>query len=165
MMAQMSKIMPCLWFDSQAEEAASHYVSIFARSGIDGIVRYGKEGFEHHRRPEGSVMTVAFHLEGQSFTALNGGPLFKFSEAISLQVLCDDQEEIDRLWSRLSEGGSEGRCGWLKDKFGLSWQIVPSVIPTMMLDADSAKVARVTRAFMPMAKLDIATIERAYRGE
>lgn len=160
-MAKMSKITPCLWFDSRAEEAAEHYVSIFDHSGIDTISRYCKAGFEHHGRPEGSVMTVQFHLEDQPFMALNGGPLFQFSEAISFQVGCETQAEIDRLWSRLTEGGAEGRCGWLKDKFGLSWQIVPTALFRLM--SVPAKAAAVTRAFMPMTKLDIATLERAYR--
>lgn len=162
---KMNRISPCLWFDSQAEEAARLYVSLFERSSILTVTRYGTEGFEHHRRPAGSVMTVAFELEGTTFTALNGGPLFTFSEAISLQVLCDTQAEIDRLWGALCEGGTPSRCGWLKDRFGLAWQVVPAALPTMMSDADPAVIARVTRAFMPMTKLDLATIERAYRGE
>jgi predicted 3-demethylubiquinone-9 3-methyltransferase (glyoxalase superfamily) len=157
----MQKISPCLWFDHQAEEAASFYVSIFRDSGIDAVSRYGKEGFEVHGRPAGSVMTVAFHLAGLSFTALNGGPQFSFSEAISLQVACETQAEVDHFWSRLSEGGEEGPCGWLKDKFGLSWQIVPSVLPELLTDPDAEKRERVTRAFMQMKKLDIATLERA----
>lgn len=159
-----SKITPCLWFDSQAEEAARHYVSIFPRSGIDSIAHYGKEGSEVHHRPAGSVMTVAFHLSGQSFTALNGGPLFPFSEAISLQVSCDTQEEIDHYWSKLSEGGEEGPCGWLKDKFGLSWQVVPAAMTKMMAAPDPRKSERVTRAFLKMKKLDLATLERAFAG-
>jgi predicted 3-demethylubiquinone-9 3-methyltransferase (glyoxalase superfamily) len=164
-MSSLSKIAPCLWFDSQAEDAAALYTSIFPDSGIDQIARYGKEGFEHHGRPAGSVMIVAFHIAGQKFTALNGGPLFKFSEAISFQISCDTQEEIDRYWSKLSDGGEEGPCGWLKDRFGLSWQVVPSALDTMMTDPDRAKVGRVTNAFMQMKKLDLAAIERAYRGE
>lgn len=163
-MATMSKITPCLWFDSQAEEAAKFYVSIFDNSGIDAIARYSKEGFEQHGRPAGSVMTVAFHLAGQSFTALNGGPQFKFSEAISLQVSCDTQAEVDRFWSKLSTGGEEGPCGWLKDKFGLSWQVVPSVLPKMLVDPDPAKTQRVTKAFMQMKKFNVAALEQAYRG-
>ena len=161
-MATVNKITPCLWFDTQAEEAANHYVSIFEGSGIDQISRYCKAGVENHGRPEGSVMAVAFRLAGQSFTALNGGPMFTFSEAISLQVACDTQAEIDRYWDRLVEGGKESRCGWLKDRFGVSWQIVPSALPAMM--AGPARAERVVQAFMPMAKLDLATIERAYRG-
>ena len=126
-MASMQQISPCLWFDNQAEDAAKFYVSIFEGSSIDAISRYGKAGFEIHGRPAGSVMTVAFRLQGREFTALNGGPQFKFSEAISLQVFCDTQKEIDYFWSKLGAGGEEGPCGWLKDKFGLSWQIIPTV--------------------------------------
>jgi predicted 3-demethylubiquinone-9 3-methyltransferase (glyoxalase superfamily) len=164
-MASMHKISPCLWFDTQAEAAAKFYVSIFGNSGIESISRYGKEGFEIHGRPAGSVMTVAFRLEGQPFTALNGGPQFKFSEAISLQVFCDTQDEVDHFWSKLSDGGEEGPCGWLKDKFGLSWQIVPSALLGMVCDPDAEKSQRVTRAFLQMKKLDIATLERAYEGK
>ncbi len=163
-MATMNKIAPCLWFDSQAEEAAKFYVSIFEDSGIDAVSRYGKEGFEIHGRPEGSVLTVAFRLAGQTFTALNGGPYFKFNEAISLQVFCDTQAEVDHFWSRLTEGGEEGVCGWLKDRFGLSWQIVPSVLPKMLLDPDGEKPQRVMKAYLQMKKFDIAALERAYKG-
>src|SRR4051812_26358312 len=119
-------ITPCLWFDSEAEEAARFYVSVFKNSSIDEISRYGKEGQEIHRRPEGSVMVVAFTINGQPFTALNGGPLFKFNESVSFQVYCDSQKEIDLYWSKLTAGGQESMCGWLKDKYGLSWQIVPA---------------------------------------
>jgi predicted 3-demethylubiquinone-9 3-methyltransferase (glyoxalase superfamily) len=160
----MQKISPCLWFDAQAEEAARVYVSIFPDAGIESVTRYGKEGFEIHGRPEGSVMTVDFRLAGQLFTALNGGPHFTFSEAISFQVACQTQAEVDHFWSKLSEGGEEGPCGWLKDRFGLSWQIVPSVLPKMLEDPDVAKRERVTKAFMAMKKLDIATLQRAYEG-
>jgi predicted 3-demethylubiquinone-9 3-methyltransferase (glyoxalase superfamily) len=164
-MAEISKIVPCLWFDSCAEDAASFYVTLFPGSGIDTVVRYGSEGVEHHGKPAGTVMTVAFHLGAQHFTALNGGPRFTFSEAVSFQVMCDDQGEIDRLWEALTrDGGKESRCGWLKDRFGLSWQIVPRAIATMMSDPDPARVARVMEAFLPMTKLDLPTIERAYRG-
>ncbi|MCL5107780.1 MAG: VOC family protein [Chloroflexi bacterium] len=163
-MATMNKIAPCLCFDSQAEEAAKFYVSIFEDSGIDAVSRYGKEGFEIHGRPEGSVLTVAFRLAGQTFTALNGGPYFKFNEAISLQVFCDTQAEVDHFWSRLTEGGEEGVCGWLKDRFGLSWQIVPSVLPKMLLDPDGEKSQRVMKAYLQMKKFDIAALERAYKG-
>ncbi len=163
-MATMGKIAPCLWFDGQAEEAAKFYVSIFANSGIDEISRYGKEGYEIHGRPAGSVLTVGFRLEGQRFTALNGGPQFKFSEAISLQVFCDTQEEVDRFWSKLTDGGEEGPCGWLKDRFGLSWQIVPSMIPEMMSDRDTRKTDRVMREVLGMKKPDIAALQRAYEG-
>jgi predicted 3-demethylubiquinone-9 3-methyltransferase (glyoxalase superfamily) len=163
-MASMQKISPCLWFDTQAEDAATFYVSIFGNSGIEAISRYSKEGFEIHGRPAGLVMTVAFRLEGQLFTALNGGPQFKFNEAISLQVFCDTQDEVDHFWSKLSEGGAEGPCGWLKDKFGLSWQIVPSALSEMICDPDTEKSQRVTRALLQMKKLDIATLERAHEG-
>lgn len=164
-MAIVSKITPCLWFDDQAEEAAKHYVSIFEDAGIDQITHYGKPGKENPGRPEGSVMTVAFHIAGQSFTALNGGPLFTFSEAISFQISCDTQAEIDRYWERLTQGGKESRCGWLKDKFGVSWQVVSSAVIQMLSDPDRRRVERVVQAFMPMSKLDIASIERAYRAD
>jgi predicted 3-demethylubiquinone-9 3-methyltransferase (glyoxalase superfamily) len=160
----MPKIAPCLWFDGEAEEAARFYVSIFKESGIDSVARYGKEGFEVHGRPEGSVMTVAFHLGPQEFTALNGGPEFHFSEAISFQVPCETQAEVDYYWSQLAAGGEEGPCGWLKDRFGLSWQIVPTALPRLLTDPDTAKRERVTKAFMGMKKLDIAALERAARG-
>jgi len=160
----LNKITPCLWFDSEAEEAANFYVSLFENSRIKRISRYGKEGFEVHGRPAGSVMTVEFELAGQTFTALNGGPIFKFTEAVSFQVHCATQAEIDRFWSRLSEGGQEGPCGWLKDRYGLSWQVVPAVLPEMLLDPDPAKAQRVTKAFLQMKKFDIAALERAYQG-
>ena len=158
------KITPCLWFDNEAEEAARFYVSIFANSRIGRIGRYGKAGHEIHGREAGSVMTVEFELEGQRFVALNGGPHFRFSEAISFQVHCDTQEEIDFFWSRLSEGGEEGPCGWLKDRFGLSWQVVPSALPEMLMDADAEKSQRVTEAFLQMKKFDLAALRRAYDG-
>jgi predicted 3-demethylubiquinone-9 3-methyltransferase (glyoxalase superfamily) len=160
----MQKIAPCLWFDREAEDAARLYVSIFPDSGIDAVSRYGKEGFEIHGKPEGTVMTVSFHLRGQSFTALNGGPQFTFSEAISFQVSCETQAEVDHYWSRLGEGGEEGPCGWLKDRFGLSWQIVPAALPRLLGDPDAAKRERVTKAFMGMKKLDVAALERAAAG-
>src|SRR5262245_21480115 len=127
---KVKKIAPCLWFDDQAEEAANFYTSIFKNSKIINISRYGKEGFEIHGRPAGSVMTVAFELDGQKFTALNGGPVFKFNEAVSFQVSCQSQEEVDYFWGKLSEGGDKNaqQCGWLKDKYGVSWQIVPTVL-------------------------------------
>jgi predicted 3-demethylubiquinone-9 3-methyltransferase (glyoxalase superfamily) len=163
-MVSLQKITPCLWFDSEAEEAARFYVSIFKNSGVEAISRYGKAGFEQHGRPEGSVMVVQFRLEGLRFTALNGGPVFTFSEAVSLQVFCDTQDEIDAYWSQLTADGHEGQCGWLKDRFGLSWQIVPAAIPRWMSDPDPEKVRRVMDAFLPMKKLDIGAIERAYQG-
>ncbi len=161
-----SKISPCLWFDNQAEEAAEFYTGIFKDGKITGISRYGEAGFEHHGRPAGSVLTVDFEINGQSFTALNGGPIFKFSEAISLQVFCDTQEELDYYWERLNEGGDPScqQCGWLKDKYGLSWQIVPSILPKLMTDPDPVKTNRVMAAFMEMKKLDIAAIQRAFEG-
>jgi predicted 3-demethylubiquinone-9 3-methyltransferase (glyoxalase superfamily) len=154
------KITPCLWFDGEAEDAAKLYTSIFKNSKITNVSRYGKEGFEIHHRPAGTVMTVAFQLEGQEFTALNGGPLFKFSEAISFQVMCENQEEIDYYWSKLTaDGGEEGPCGWLKDKFWLSWQIVPSILPQLMSDPERAQ--RVMHTFMQMKKLDIKKLLEA----
>jgi predicted 3-demethylubiquinone-9 3-methyltransferase (glyoxalase superfamily) len=153
------QITPCLWFDNQAEEAAYFYISVFKNSAIESISRYGKEGFEIHGRKEGSVLTVVFRLNGQSFTALNGGPVFKFNEAVSLQVFCETQEEIDYYWSRLTENGEEGQCGWLKDRFGISWQIIPSVLPALLLDPDRA--GRVTNAFLQMKKFDIERIMQA----
>jgi predicted 3-demethylubiquinone-9 3-methyltransferase (glyoxalase superfamily) len=158
------KITPCLWFDSQAEEAANFYASVFKNSRIGSISRYGKEGHEIHGREAGSVMTVEFELDGQAFVALNGGPHFKFSEAISFQVQCETQEEIDYFWERLTQGGSEGPCGWLKDRYGLSWQVVPTVLPQMLMDPDSGRSQRVTKAFLQMKKFDIGELKRAYEG-
>jgi len=158
------KIAPCLWFDTEAEAAAKFYCAIFKNAKINQISRYGKEGHEIHGREAGSVMTVAFELDGQPFVALNGGPHFKFSEAISFQIYCDTQEEVDHFWNRLSEGGSEGHCGWLKDKFGLSWQVTPKALIEMITDADAEKSQRVTRAFLQMKKFDIAALRRAYDG-
>jgi predicted 3-demethylubiquinone-9 3-methyltransferase (glyoxalase superfamily) len=165
-MSEARKITPFLWFDHEAEEAARFYVSIFEDSSIESINRYGKEGFEKHGRPEGSVLTVSFRLEGQDFTALNGGPHFKFTEAVSFVVKCESQAEVDRLWERLSEGGDPQaqRCGWLKDKYGLSWQIIPSALSKMISDSDVAKSGRVMNALMEMKKLDIATLQRAYES-
>jgi predicted 3-demethylubiquinone-9 3-methyltransferase (glyoxalase superfamily) len=160
----VQKIAPCLWFDCEAEDAARLYVSIFPDSGIDAVSRYGKEGFEIHGKPEGTAMTVSFHLRGQSFTALNGGPQYEFSEAVSFQVSCETQAEVDHYWSRLSDGGEEGPCGWLKDRFGLSWQVVPTALPRLLGDPDAAKRERVTKAFMGMKKFDIAALERAAAG-
>jgi predicted 3-demethylubiquinone-9 3-methyltransferase (glyoxalase superfamily) len=159
-----SKIMPCLWFDTEAEAAANHYVSIFKNSRIGTIGRYGDEGTEIHGKQPGSVMTVDFELEGMGFVALNGGPHFKFDEAISFQIHCDTQAEVDYFWSRLSAGGSEGPCGWLKDKFGLSWQVVPKTLIEMLLDSDKARAGRAMKAMLQMRKLDIATLQQAYAG-
>jgi predicted 3-demethylubiquinone-9 3-methyltransferase (glyoxalase superfamily) len=158
------KVTPCLWFDTQAEDAANAYVAIFKNSRIVRLSRYGNEGHEIHGREAGSVMTVEFEIDGQKFVALNGGPLFKFNEAVSFQVHCETQEEIDYYWSRLAEGGEEGPCGWLKDRYGLSWQVVPKVLPDMLMDPDPARAGRVTKAFLQMKKFDIAALERAYEG-
>jgi predicted 3-demethylubiquinone-9 3-methyltransferase (glyoxalase superfamily) len=163
-MAALQKITPCLWFDSEAEEAARYYVSVFRNAWIGKISRYGEEGFEIHGRPAGSVMTVEFEIEGQTFTALNGGPHFKFNEAISFQIPCETQKEIDHYWEKLSAGGEIGQCGWLKDKFGVSWQIFPTALPDMMRDSDKAKAARAMRAMLGMKKFDIAELRTAYEG-
>ena len=163
-MASVQKITPCLWFDNQAEEAAKFYVSLFENSAMGAVTRYGKEGFEVHGRPEGSVLTVSFRLEGQEFTALNGGPHFKFSEAISFVVRCETQTEVDRYWDQLGDGGDQRaqQCGWLKDKYGVSWQIVPAALFEMMSGTDRIKSERVMRAVLQMKKLDVAALRRAY---
>lgn len=158
------RITPCLWFDTQAEEAAKFYVSVFQNSKIGRTSRYGKEGHEIHGKEAGSVMTVEFEIGEQKFAALNGGPHFKFNEAISFQLHCDSQEEVDFFWSKLTEGGEEGPCGWLKDKYGLSWQIVPTVLPEMLMDPDPAKSQRVMKAFLQMKMFDVAELKRAYDG-
>ena len=160
-------ISPCLWFDDKAEEAANFYVSIFKNSRIGDVTYYGKEGHEIHGRNEGSVMTVDFEIEGQKFLALNGGPIFKFNEAISFQVYCEEQEEIDYYWDKLSEGGDEKaqQCGWLKDKYGVSWQIIPTVLPKMLQDKDAKKSQDVMKALLQMHKLDIRTLLNAYEGK
>jgi len=162
----MLKITPFLWFDKKAEEAVKFYTSIFKNSKILGITRYDEAGSKASGRPKGSVMTVAFQIEGQNFTALNGGPVpgFKFSPAVSFVVSCKNQREIDHFWSKLSKGGSPGQCGWLEDKYGITWQIVPTVLAKMLQDKDKKKVSRVTEAFLKMKKFDIATLERAYKG-
>ena len=156
------KITPFLWFDDNAEEAVKFYVSIFKNSKIGRMTRYGEEGAKVSGRPEGTVMTIAFQLEGQTFAALNGGPHFKFTEAISLVVNCKTQKEVDELWEKLSEGGEEGQCGWLKDKFGLSWQIVPTVLSKMLQDKDPKKSERVMQALIQMRKFDIKRLKQAY---
>ena len=153
------KITPCLWFESQAEEAANFYTSVFKDSKMGAISRYGKEGFEIHGQKEGTVLTISFQLNGQPFTALNGGAMFKFNEAISFQVFCETQEEIDHYWTHLTEGGEESMCGWLKDKFGLSWQIIPSIIPKLM--SDPAKAGQAMKAMMQMRKFDIEKLLNA----
>ncbi len=159
----MQKITPNLWFNKQAEEAVNFYVSIFKNAAIKQVSRYGKEGVEIHKMPEGTVMTVSFQLEGQAFMALNGGPQFRFTEAISFVVNCDTQEEIDYYWGKLAEGGDEKAqmCGWLKDKFGVSWQIVPVVLPTLLKDPDPEKAKRVMHAMLQMKKMDIAALQQA----
>lgn len=147
----------CLWFDHQAEEAAGFYTTVFKDSKITGSSRYGKEGFEIHGQKEGTVMTISFNLNGQSFTALNGGPLFKFNESVSFQVFCKDQKEIDYYWDHLTaDGGEESQCGWLKDKFGVSWQIIPEDLPELL--SDPSKKGKVTNAFMKMKKLVISEL-------
>jgi len=158
----MQKITPCLWFDNQAEEAVNFYVSIFKNSTIGNITRYGEAGAEVSGRPKGSVMTVTFEVDGQEFVALNGGPHFKFSEAISLMVKCETQEEIDEMWEKLSQGGETGQCGWLKDKYGLSWQIVSPVWDEMLMDKEIKKSERVMKAILQMTKPDIKTLNQAY---
>jgi predicted 3-demethylubiquinone-9 3-methyltransferase (glyoxalase superfamily) len=163
-MASMQRIQPCLWFDGQAEEAASFYVSIFKSSKILHVARYGEAAAQASGRPKGSVMTVEFELDGQRILALNGGPEFKFSEAISLIVNCKDQKEVDEYWAKLSAGGEESVCGWLKDKFGLSWQITPTVLPEMLHDKDPKKAERVMIAMLQMKKIDIATLKKAYES-
>jgi len=159
-MSGRQKITTFLWFDGNAEEAVNHYLSIFKNCKILTVARYGDAG----PRPKGSVMTISFQLEGQEFIALNGGPEFKFTEAISLLVHCNTQNEVDEMWARLSAGGEEGPCGWLKDRFGLSWQVVPSALLEMIQDKDSEKSNRVMSALMKMKKLDIAQLEKAYRN-
>jgi len=161
----MHRINPCLWFDSQAEEAAKFYVSIFRNSRIGKIARYGDSGADASGQPKGSVMTVSFELDGQEFLALNGGPHFKFSEAISLVVNCETQKEVDDFWEKLSKGGQTQQCGWLKDKYGLSWQIVPTVLPELVTHKDPAKSERVMAALMKMTKLDIEQLKQAAEGK
>jgi predicted 3-demethylubiquinone-9 3-methyltransferase (glyoxalase superfamily) len=167
-MAIIQKIVPCLWFDNQAEDAAKYYVSIFEKdSRIVHVSRYTDAGQEIHGRKAGSVMTVEFQLSGCTLTALNGGPVFKFNEAVSLQVMCETQSEVDMFWEKLSAGGdpSAQQCGWLKDKFGLSWQIVPAVMASLVGDPDETKASRVMTAMLEMKKLDIAQLERAHAGK
>lgn len=163
----MQKISPCLWFDDNAEEAVKFYLSIFKNSKVGNVTRYGKEGYEIHKKKEGSVMTIDFEIEGQKFLALNGGPIFKFNEAISFQIYCDTQEEIDYYWEKLTEGGDKNAqvCGWLKDKFGVSWQVVPIAMIMMLQDKDSKKTKRVMKAMLQMQKLDIDALTKAYQEE
>ena len=161
----MKKITPFLWFDDKAEEAARFYVSVFPNSKIVSITRYGDAGAQAAGRRKGTVMTVEFELDGQKFMGLNGGPAFKFSHAVSFVVNCETQEEIDRFWKKLSEGGEEIECGWLTDKYGLSWQIVPTVLGRMMTDPDPEKADRVMHSLLGMKKLDIAALQQAYSGQ
>lgn len=160
------RITPCLWFADEAEEAARFYTGVFKNSRITKVTRYSSAGVEVHGRPPGSVMTVAFELDGQTFTALNGGPVFKFNEAISFEVNCETQEEIDYYWEKLSAGGDPNaqQCGWLKDRYGLSWQVVPTGIERLFEDENSLGAQRAMEAMLRMKKLDIAELTRAYEG-
>lgn len=159
-MNSKQKMTICLWFDNQGEEAANFYTSIFKNSSIGNISRYGKEGFEFHGMPEGTALVVSFKLNDMNFSALNGGPRFKFNESMSIVVSCDTQEEIDHYWNSLTaDGGQESMCGWLKDKYGISWQIIPSILGNLM--SDSSKASRVTMAFMQMKKMNIETLINA----
>jgi predicted 3-demethylubiquinone-9 3-methyltransferase (glyoxalase superfamily) len=159
-------ITSCLWFDNEGEDAAKLYCSVFKNSKLGKVTRYGKEGFEVHGQPEGKVMTVDFELEGSKFVALNGGPHFKFNEAVSFQIHCETQDEIDYYWSKLTaDGGQEGPCGWLKDKFGLSWQVTPRRLLEMTESDDRAAAERAMKAMLEMTKIDIAKLEEAYNGE
>lgn len=160
----MKTIIPNLWFDREAEEAVKFYTSIFPNSSIDVVTHYGTEGFEVHGMPEGLVMTIMFTLNGQKYSALNGGPHFKFSEAISFMIMCEDQAEVDHYWEKLGEGGKEGPCGWLTDKFGLSWQVTPLKLDELMRDPDPKKAGAVMNAMLQMKKLDIAALEAAYNA-
>jgi predicted 3-demethylubiquinone-9 3-methyltransferase (glyoxalase superfamily) len=159
-----NKIIPCLWFDTQAEEAARFYTGVFPDSRITAVSHYSEAV---HDKPAGSVLTVSFELAGQGFTALNGGPMFKFSEAVSLQIMCDTAAEVDHFWSRLGQGGpaEAQQCGWLKDRFGLSWQVIPKRFMSMITDSDKEKVGRVFNAMMKMKKLELPALERAFKGE
>jgi len=163
-MSVKNRIVPCLWFDDQAEEAAKWYTSIFKNSRIVRTSYYGGEGYEVHKKKPGTVMVVSFEIDGQLYTALNDGPIFKFSEAVSLQVMCETQDEIDYYWEKLTQGGEEGPCGWLKDKFGLSWQVVPAILDEMLTDPDVAKRERVTAAYLKMHKFDIGLLKKAFEG-
>ena len=163
-MVTINKITPNLWFDKNAEEAVNFYISIFKNSDIERITRYGKEGFEVHGMPEGTVMTIDFSLDGQNFVALNGGPVFKFNEAVSLIISCNSQEEVDHFWNKLSEGGDPNAqvCGWVKDKFGLSWQVTPKILQDMIGSKDTEKAGKVMSAMLKMKKIDIETLEKAF---
>lgn len=164
---RMTRIVPCLWFDDQAEQATEFYASVFRNSRIVNITRYGTAGFEIHQRPAGSVMTVDFELDGHRFTALNGGPVFTFNEAVSFQIICETQEEVDFYWDKLTAGGDPNaqQCGWLKDRFGLSWQVVPEGMQEMLSDPTSEAATRAMTAMLQMKKLDLAALKRAHAGE
>jgi predicted 3-demethylubiquinone-9 3-methyltransferase (glyoxalase superfamily) len=161
----MQKITPFLWFDSQAEEAANFYVSIFKNSKIGKISRYDEDGAKASGRPKGSVLVVSFQLDGQEFAALNGGPNFTFSPAVSFAVDCQTQKEVDTYWEKLSEGGMPGQCGWLTDKYGLSWQIVPTILPKLLMDIDTEKSKKVMQALLQMTKIDIKVLKQAYEQQ
>jgi predicted 3-demethylubiquinone-9 3-methyltransferase (glyoxalase superfamily) len=166
-MPRVHSITPCLWFDREAEAAANYYIGIFPNSKISEITYYTEAGQDQHRMPAGTALTVAFDLDGFAFTALNGGPVFKFNEAVSFQIYCDNQQEVDHYWDRLGEGGppEAQQCGWIKDKFGLSWQIVPVRMMEMLTSSDKAASGRAMEAMMGMKKLDIAALEKAYAGK
>lgn len=163
-MPKFDRITPCLWFDKEAEEAAEFYVGIFKESKITNISRYGEAGFDVHGRPAGSVMTVDFEINGQPFTALNGGPVFKFNEAVSFQIYCETQQEVDQYWKQLTAGGDPEaqQCGWVKDKYGVSWQVIPTALIDMLGDPDTKKSQRVMEAMLKMKKLDIEKLRQAY---
>ena len=165
-MATMRKISTNLWFDKEAEQAVAFYTSVFKDSRVNRTLRYGKEGQEIHRMPEGAVMIIEFQLAGSDFVALNGGPIFKFNESVSFIINCEDQNEVDYYWEKLSEGGDKKaqQCGWLKDKFGLSWQVVPTVLTEMMEDKNGEKAQRAMRAMLQMKKLDIQALQKAFDG-
>ena len=165
-MPTLNRIKPCLWFDNEAEDAAKYYTSIFKSSRITTVQRYGKAGFEIHGRPEGSVMLVEFEIDGHPFAALNGGPIFKFNEAVSFEILCDTQDEIDYYWDKLTAGGDPKaqQCGWLKDKFGLSWQVVPEGMDEMLREPESPGAQRAMTAMLKMKKIDMNELKRAYAG-
>ena len=165
-MASVHPIVPCLWFDDQAEEAARHYIGVFPNSRITKVLHYNGAGEEIHGQPAGKVMTVSFELDGQPFTALNGGPVFRFNEAVSFQVLCETQEELDHYWEKLSEGGDPAaqQCGWLKDRFGVSWQVTPRILLDMLADPDPERSRRSMEVMLKMKKFDIAALERVHQG-
>lgn len=164
-MKLVGPITPCLWFDTRAEDAVKFYCGIFENSRVTHVAQFPDTGKDIHGKDAGTVMTVAFEIDGQKFLALNGGPQFKFDQAVSFILYCETQKEIDYFWTKLTDGGQESQCGWLKDKFGLFWQVAPAALPKMMTDPDAKKTARVMDAFMKMKKLDVAAIERAYAGQ